>query len=271
MRSGKRKGKKIWITLGIVLLGLVILIAALPVWFPWVLHPVLRHLGGDYTSYERVGYGRFILRQPFYSNDSFRFEAKRLELYQPLTLAWRHFAGPSSEPCLEVADWQLDLKEEKKPKPATPSTNSVPETVVKARDKLPLLKNWLPVASFTNGVVRASGQEILIPFLRWNDGRLSARLSAPKFDQHAVVEASLPRGVSLDRLGRGASIGRGCDRPALADERGFRSAGQRDLAKQSRATDGSIPSERVAAGNRHALGGPFRYCATASGQTAGLP
>ena len=45
--------------LGVACLVLVVIALALPVWFPWVLRPVLAHFGVGFDSYERIGYTQF--------------------------------------------------------------------------------------------------------------------------------------------------------------------------------------------------------------------
>ena len=43
-----------------VVFALLVLVS-LPIWFPWVLKPVLRHFHLSYSDYDRIGYTRFTL------------------------------------------------------------------------------------------------------------------------------------------------------------------------------------------------------------------
>ncbi|MDB6110735.1 MAG: hypothetical protein JWR69_2485, partial [Pedosphaera sp.] len=71
-----------------VFLGLSILVIALPIWLPWALRPILQRNGIQYSTYERVGYGRFALRGVTFIKRKTEFKAARIEAVMPTLWVW---------------------------------------------------------------------------------------------------------------------------------------------------------------------------------------
>src|SRR3954471_18470548 len=80
--------RKLFRMLGVILLGLGILVLALPIWLPWVLRPILQRQGIRYATYERVGYRRFALRGVTFIKRKTEFKAARIEAVMPTLWLW---------------------------------------------------------------------------------------------------------------------------------------------------------------------------------------
>ena len=68
---------KIFLVLLSVVLFLVLVIAALPLWFPWALRPIAKRYGATYAHYQRVGYQRFQLSNFTLTNGPTHVQAQR--------------------------------------------------------------------------------------------------------------------------------------------------------------------------------------------------
>src|SRR2546428_378616 len=79
------------------LIGLLLLVlAATPLWFPWLLGPVGRHYGLHYSRLARVGYSRFAVESVVYTNAHLHFEAGRIEVFGPTVWGWKHFRADTN-------------------------------------------------------------------------------------------------------------------------------------------------------------------------------
>src|SRR5947208_2503324 len=107
MRSWKRRAS--WTAL---IGGLVVflLLAFLPLWFPWLLRPLAGRVGVVYQSYERHGYGHFILRGVRGQFGKTIVTAQRVQLFLPQRWLWgRFFQGPKNEFYVQVAQWSVEV------------------------------------------------------------------------------------------------------------------------------------------------------------------
>src|SRR5688572_12131841 len=105
---GRRGGKRflIWMC---VLVGVVIVaLAALPIWFPWILRPVANHYGATYRSYERVGYERFALGGATFTNRNVGVRADRIELFVPT--AWLFRLQSQGRPLAASENWEVAIQ-----------------------------------------------------------------------------------------------------------------------------------------------------------------
>ena len=59
-RTGRRKRRALKVALGLAT-TLFLVLVSLPVWFPWLLAPVLNFYGLSYERYQRTGYTQFEL------------------------------------------------------------------------------------------------------------------------------------------------------------------------------------------------------------------
>src|SRR5262245_47433443 len=106
MALGKRQ-RIIIRTLGLTLGGLVLLLIALPLWFPWILRPVAARYGATFSRYQRQGYGRFTVQDVTFTNKHVRVQAGRVDAPVPSVWLWRIQRSKLSRPLVEVRDWQV--------------------------------------------------------------------------------------------------------------------------------------------------------------------
>src|ERR1041385_3369350 len=81
MPPGRRR--RILRVLLALMLGLIVLVLALPVWFPWLLRPIARAWGVQYSTYERTGYGRFRVSNVVAPVGTGELRARRVESNVP--------------------------------------------------------------------------------------------------------------------------------------------------------------------------------------------
>src|SRR5258705_11557980 len=116
-----RRIRKMFLGLGILLLALIVLVAAMPLWLPWILRPVARPYGVHYSNYQRAGYSRFVLTDLRLTNETIRFQARQAEAFVPTVWLWLHSFGSrdGQKTFWRVADWQLEILDAtKKPQPS---------------------------------------------------------------------------------------------------------------------------------------------------------
>jgi hypothetical protein len=78
--------------------ALLVLLAALPLWLPWVLRPALKNYGIQFGAYERIGYLQFRVRDLKAHFPRATLEVKRIEAI--LTHAWFAWPTPADLPLL---------------------------------------------------------------------------------------------------------------------------------------------------------------------------
>src|ERR1044072_132021 len=83
MRNASRK---VAVALALMVALSLLIAAALPLWLPWILAPLAAKLGIHYSTYERLGYGRFVLHDVTYTNREIHFTAKSVT--GPLPTEW---------------------------------------------------------------------------------------------------------------------------------------------------------------------------------------
>ena len=160
---------------GAIILLLLVVLVALPLWFPWVLQSAAKRFGANYLQYRHEGYGHFQLNHFSFTNDAVRFEAERVKAFVPTAWVWRRFFGPKSEPFLEVGSWRYTSLEGKSEQSSSPYTDFKNVKALGAT-----LRNWLPRADFTNGIIRVQDWVVEIPQARWVEGKLSTQAIFPK-------------------------------------------------------------------------------------------
>src|SRR5689334_15310492 len=92
MTVRKRSAKILRVLFSIVLL-FVLVIAALPIWFPWVLRPIAKRFGATYATCQFVGYQRFRVSNFALTNGSVRIHAREATGFVPSVWLWRHLFG----------------------------------------------------------------------------------------------------------------------------------------------------------------------------------
>ncbi|HWH68860.1 MAG TPA: translocation/assembly module TamB domain-containing protein [Candidatus Sulfotelmatobacter sp.] len=203
------KRQRRWVLgLGIFMAGFILLWAALPLWFPWVLRPLARQGGAHYGHYHREGYARFALDNVSFTNRSTRGQAQRLEAFVPTAWLWHWAIRPSREPFVQVNGWEYVSL------PGNPSGRSTAATVQQWTEALQRLKSWVPLAMLSNGIVRVrdtpfnaptlqrfnAPTSVPVPALTWHHGELRAQLELPRFNALTLQRFNAPTSVPVPTL-----------------------------------------------------------------------
>src|SRR5690242_5457443 len=96
MAGGKRR--KFFRLLAFSFLGLLLALAVMPLWLPWVLKPVVKRFGASYSGYERDGYSRFRVSGVTFTNQHAHVHAERVGAFVPTVWLWRMMVSARSEP-----------------------------------------------------------------------------------------------------------------------------------------------------------------------------
>ncbi|MGH7968454.1 MAG: hypothetical protein ACREIC_06955, partial [Limisphaerales bacterium] len=181
-----RRQRRIFRGLGLILAGMLILLLSLPLWFPWVLRPGAALGGVHYSKYERHGYARLVVTDVRLDSRGTRVRAARVETLMPTAWAWNLATGSHPfEPFVIVDHWELSVP---------PSSGTTTSTDSKIRDiirQVAAINRWLPSATLSNGVVKASGVTVHLGSLAWSGDRISAAVDAPQPIGPLTVTAGL--------------------------------------------------------------------------------
>ena len=185
MAVRKLRSKKILVLLPVVLFALVI--AALPLWFPWALRPIAKRYGATYARYERLGYTQFQLTGASVTSGPAHVEAGKVRAFVPTVWLWKHLTGARDQNFAVVQSWSYEtLKTKSSPSNSnahvsTRSIFRIVQTVASA------LRNWLPTATLTNGTVTIQRQVIGISEATWTNGNVTALVSLSNLPPMTVV------------------------------------------------------------------------------------
>jgi translocation and assembly module TamB len=162
----------LWLTIaGITLLML------LPVWFPWLLTPVLKRFGLGFTEYDRMGWTRFALAGVHGQWNSTRLEVQRAESVLPTTWLWRKLNDrTNSPPLLSVRDGLLVISGSSTNSDKQGSADAVLDQISRIGQAL---EQYLPVAELTNGAIQLASNRVLISHAQWRAGWLQAQAQSP--------------------------------------------------------------------------------------------
>ncbi len=198
--------------LGFVVLGIVVVALTLPVWFPWVLRPVLAQFGVRFASYERLGYTRFALAGVRANFGNTRFNSDRITGLLPPRWLWRRYSrNAGGEPFLTVARWDLQIESEgqRQPRRSTTSPGSTFAVAEKINRALPAWRTWLPAAQLTGGRVGIGSNEVKIAAVEWHRGKLTATVESLNLREMFIVTGDFsgapPYAVSLEAKSSGAT------------------------------------------------------------------
>jgi translocation and assembly module TamB len=176
---GNRQQKKRRLVRGLLWLPVlgIFLVVLLPVWFPWVLTPVVKRFGLGFTDYDRMGWTRFALTGVHWEWNGTRLEIKRAESVLPTTWLWRKLNDSTNgSPLLSVSDAHLIMSG------STTNTKN-PGSAEEALGQISriglALERFLPAATLTNGTVQLASNRVSFPHAQWRAGRLRAVAQAP--------------------------------------------------------------------------------------------
>ncbi|MCF7765576.1 MAG: translocation/assembly module TamB [Verrucomicrobia bacterium] len=176
------------------------LLLTMPLWFGWLLHPTLARFNVSYQSYERIGWGRFALRELQCTLPSVNLKSERLEITLPPSWLWRVYFGNSQDtrPFVAIDTWELEIKPQpaREPTPATP----LPEGFQSARDAIRLVQHWMPRFVARQGTVIFDDQTVLLPRIALENSMLSIETAAPEPARAGRLLADLgnPAAPTLD-------------------------------------------------------------------------
>ena len=185
-----RAKRRTLLGIGVVVLAVVLIIVALPVWLPWVF--------GGYQRYERKGYSRFVVHGFGYTNSETAFRAGRIEALVPTVWLWNLWNGRTQQPYVRVEAWELQTgREEGQPNEAmqerggpgrAPDASGVSHEAHNIGQILTILRRWLPNAVALNGKLQIDRTPIEVRQANWAAGRLRADVIEPRSKESGVVE-----------------------------------------------------------------------------------
>jgi translocation and assembly module TamB len=196
--AGRKVRKLFWIFVSVVSL-LMLLIAALPFWFPLALRPIAKRFGATYADYQRVGYQYFQLSGLALTNGAVQIHAENARALVPSVWLWRHFTGSKDKPFLEISSWQYMRGPGKSTRSNAPaSVYSTFEDI----DKLArTLHKWLPNATLTNGIININNRTVTVPEAVWTNRTLAGDVllsNQPPFTLKLSTEPSGPWKLTFD-------------------------------------------------------------------------
>ena len=157
--AGRKLRTKIFLALLSVVLVLVLVIAAMPLWFPWVLPPIAKRFGASYTGYRRVGYQQFELSGFTLTNGPTHVDASQARGFIPTVWLWKHFTGARDENFVQVQSWKYRSCTSDDKSSSSPATNAVPSTISadsvfhELQSIAIALRDWVPNAKLNDGIV----------------------------------------------------------------------------------------------------------------------
>src|SRR5881396_1085953 len=202
MSAVRSRKKRLFKILGVAFLVTAVIALALPLWFPWVLRPLLARFGVGFDSYDRVGYTRFALTNIRGQFGNARFSSKRVVCSLPPQWLWRRYSsGSDEEPLLTVTAWNLQML----PGGTSQRTRSPDSALTVAEEinvNLPAWRTWLSRAQLADGKVQVGSNEVRVAAAEWHRGKLRATGESSKPQETFVLNCDFsgapPFLVSLD-------------------------------------------------------------------------
>jgi translocation and assembly module TamB len=244
---------------------LVVAVATIPLWLGAAARLGARSRGLTFSSYERIGYSRFALKDVEYRRPGLRITATRAEADTPILWWWRRTQGRPE--VIALGDWLVEVERNANapPKPAT-QRGWVPlrAQLQRIADKLDL---WLPRAATGAGRVRWQGGELTLASAKWAARELwvedlvfrSLKVDASlafETDDRLLVNARMrDNSASLiveSRADEAAGEFSLWAQPSSVRGR-FGSSGWLPVEATLLATDWSVPGSRLKIGDAYAL------------------
>ncbi|MBM3880049.1 MAG: hypothetical protein FJ387_10075 [Verrucomicrobia bacterium] len=176
--------RKAWWAVVASLLGVGVIVAALPLWFPWLARPLARQAGVTWDTYSRLGYTRGGLRGLRAQFGTVSLEATEAQLcLPPRWLIGVLGGGTPPDPFVEVTGWRLAVASEPLEPSQPSSTNSTAATLELVDGLLPAVRRWLPHARLTGGLAVVGDEELAVPQVTWRSGRLTGVVQSTRYGQ----------------------------------------------------------------------------------------
>ena len=206
--KGKRRawrwfvGCVVGLVLAVVLLGALALTYAS--WLPHVARPIAKRYGMTFGEYERIEDGRFVLTDVVRTNQNFDVKISRLEAFLPHIWRSKLDTTNQADTFLAVNGWRIeihDLPGKNDGDTGSPGPDrSVYEIWKKAEEAIAKVRQWLPKATFLNGIIEHRRKEYPLSMITWDRGDLEASgvwpISAVPIDIKARLTGQLPYQLS---------------------------------------------------------------------------
>ncbi len=189
--AARRRRLKLFFVLLSVFLLLVLVIAALPLWFPWALRPIAKHYGATFATYHRVGYQRFEVSGVTFTNRNVSVNAQELTAFVPTVWLWHHLTGAKDQPFVVAKSWEYAPVPYQSPHTQSSKVSAYSVFGV-LRNVASHLDNWLPTAVVTNGVVNIPGHPIAVSDAYWANGDLKGTVSISNEPPAAFLISTKP-------------------------------------------------------------------------------
>lgn len=177
-----------------MIVGVLVLLASLPVWFPWVLQPMAARYGVAFAHYHRVGYTQFAVEELRGQWAGARLDAQRVVCVLPTTWLWRKWQGETSVgPHLAIQEGQLLITG----KPAAAKQGSLDSTLNQTIRVARTLERVLPAVQLTNCTIQVASNRLSIPHAVWGGGRLAATLQPAAIPGAIVLAARTTESSSV--------------------------------------------------------------------------
>jgi translocation and assembly module TamB len=157
-----------------LLFSLLALTALLPVWFPWVVSPLLSRFHVHYSAYERRGFTRFAVKDIQYEYKGTMVKAGLAEGLLPTVWLWQKWFTPPARQQLFVTarDWEVNIFPKKSNKPG-----SVYITMKQIWPWVDRVRRWVPKGIGERGVIRFAGEELHVSEAQWDHSEVTVTVS----------------------------------------------------------------------------------------------
>jgi translocation and assembly module TamB len=174
-KPGRLVRRLLWAAAAAVAISL----AAMPIWFPWVVAGLFHRLGTSVDAYNRMGYSRVAFRGVKVQTPDGSLTADRVEIVLPQAWLWRRWFGQAGgRPSLSVKGWQVHVTpSQSRSKP--PSIGSVTGLLDELAADLPYVRSWLTSARLSAGSVVTASGETDVPWVEW-DGHILRGLAGSR-------------------------------------------------------------------------------------------
>jgi translocation and assembly module TamB len=148
-----------------VLAVALLVILTLPFWLGAAARGFGASRGLNFSSYERVGYSRFVLNDVSFRRPGLAVTVSRLEAPTPVLWAWRHWRGGENPVIAER--WSVEIAKTDQPAKATTTPKGWMPLRAQLHRIAAQLDRWLPRAQTGAGIVRFAGGEITLKDANW--------------------------------------------------------------------------------------------------------
>lgn len=257
--------KKIGIIFLILVLLILLAIAALPFWMPWVAGPVLKKFGVTYDSYERVGYARFALLEVDYSHERVQVQAERVEAFIATGWLWERWRDGDDRDYAAASDWRVEILEAEEEADAPPGIEaeeerevSVFEMAEQIEEIVQAVIDWAPRARLGSGELVIGERIIEVRGAVWKEGVISAEIFDGVLQQVAIVEGDVSGGLPFVFHGRTDPFPLALEITVSRVEAGLAVAGEADFAGNRLVADAEFPREGYWPDRAHLRSDEFR-------------